>query len=95
MIVVMVGVMMPMAFTGGMPVAIPGDVAPMPLAIARELRNLVMLPRLTILLVGRQELYRARIVVRTTLEGADDLEAVELGLCRPLTSRLGMGRSPR
>lgn len=95
MIVAMVGVMMPMAFTGGMPVAIAGDVAPMPLAIACELRNLVVLPRLTILLVGRHELDCARVVVRATLGGPNDLEAVELGLCRPLASRLGMGRSPR
>lgn len=94
MIVVMVGVM-PMAFTGGMPVAITGDVAPMPLAIACELRNLVVLPRLAVLLVGRQELDFTRIVVRATLGSADDLEAVELGLCRPRASRLGMGRSSR
>jgi len=95
MIVMVVGVVMPMSFTGGMPVAIARDVAPMPVAIACELRNLVVLPRLAVLLVGRQELDCAHLVVRATLGGIDDLELVELGLCRPLAGRLGMGRSPR
>ncbi len=94
-VMVVVGVVMPMAFTGSMPVAIARDVAPMPLAIACELRNLVVLPRLAVLLVSRQELDRARIVVRATLGGIDDLELVELGVRRPFASRLGMGRSPR